>query len=220
MFFLELLLLPILIFILLSVILLPFKFAFFSLLNLIYVPVQLFKIATNKQLRVNHALEHATINVLEKEFGYVGLTGYAKESGFFIQGRVQPIHLEKAALMGLKKLRNGETHLVVHKRCGTSILAANFMAAAIFIVLLWQTGMISFFNIILAVLIAQLSGPMLGRILQESITTSTDVRNIDIVGLDYQADKAFSFLGVAFKTPPAEFFVKTKRASEVEVIKL
>ncbi|OWZ83422.1 DUF6391 domain-containing protein [Natranaerobius trueperi] len=218
MFLFELLLLPIIIFIILSILILPFQFAFHSIINIITVPAQFIKIASNKKLRINHALEHSTINVLEKKYGYRGLAGYAKENGFVIRGKVHPTHLENAAIIGLDKLNQGYNELAIHKRCGTSMLAANFTSAVIFILLLWQTGMFSIFNIFVAILLSQFVGPTTGKILQKFITTSTDVSYIDITGIDYNANNIVGILGFNFKTAPNEFFVRTHRINEIEIM--
>lgn len=206
MFLIDLLLLPILLFLFFSILILPFQFAFYSLINIITIPGQLIKIAINKKLRQNHALEHSTINVLEREFGYRKLAGYATEQGFFIQGKVHPAHLENAAIIGLQRLQRGENHLAIHNRCGTSMLAANFVAAVIFIVLLWQTGMFNFFNIIVAIILSQFVGPLAGRILQRFITTSAQVKDMDIIGVEYNSRNFIGIFGMSFPQTPNKIF--------------
>ncbi|RQD77817.1 MAG: hypothetical protein D5R97_01510 [Candidatus Syntrophonatronum acetioxidans] len=206
---------PIIIFLIISLIILPFHFTFYSLLNIITVPFQLIKIAFNKVLRANHALEHATINVLEGKYGYQGLAGLANEKGFVIQGAVDPHHLEMAAVEGLRRLQKGEYWMAIHDRCGTSILAANFVAAVIFLILLWQTGMFTLLNVILAVVFAQVIGPVAGKIFQKFITTSIKVQNLQIVGVEYQTRAALGIFGFPVTLRPREFFVRTRRVPQV-----
>ncbi len=205
----------VIIFLLISLIILPFHFTFYSLLNIISAPFQLIKIAFNKVLRANHALEHATINVLERKYGYQGLAGLANEKGFVIQGAVDPYHLEKAALEGLDRLRRGEYWMAIHDRCGTSILAANFMASVIFLILLWQTGMFTLLNVLVAVFLAQIIGPVTGKLFQKFITTSLEVQNLQIMGVKYKPRAALGILGLPVPLKPREFFVQTRRASRV-----
>lgn len=213
----ALLLWPIVIFLVISLILLPFHFTFYSLINIITVPVQLIKIAFNKGLRANHALEHATINVLEEKFGYRGLAGLANEDGFIIQGAVDPRHLEMAAQEGLHRLQRGEHRMAIHDRCGTSILAANFISAVIFLILLWQTGMFNLVNVLLAVILAQFIGPAAGKLFQKFITTSPQVQNIGIVGVEYKTRVALGILGLPVSLKPTEFFIRTRRSSRVRL---
>ncbi len=206
---------PLVLVILISVILLPFHFTIYSLINIVTVPFQLIKIAFNKELRGNHALEHATINVLEEKFGYQGLAGMANENGFIIQGMVDPLHLEMAAAAGLRRLQQREDSLVIHDRCGTSILAANFVTSVIFLLLLLQTGMFNLINVLLAIFLAQIIGPIVGKIIQRYLTTSTQVDDFQIVGVEYKAKVGMGFLGLPISLKPTEFFVRTRRAHHV-----
>lgn len=221
-FILLLILWPIIFFILISLILLPFHFTIYSLFNIITIPFQLIKIAFNKNLRNNHALEHATINILESKFGYHRLAGFAREDGFVVQGRINPYHLQEAASLGLQLLKKGNHNLAVHNNCGTSMLGANFTAAIIFLLLLWVTGTLSILNIILAIIAAHLLGPKTGKILQKFLTTSTKVDDMVISGINYR--KPHSIGAIKFNFPglystPAEFFVKTERTSSIEIIR-
>jgi cell shape-determining protein MreC len=68
-------LLPVLLFLFISLLFLPFRFAIYSLLNIFTIPVLLVKIVINPKLRANHALEHATINVMEENFAYFSKDG-------------------------------------------------------------------------------------------------------------------------------------------------
>ncbi len=206
---------PLLLVILIGIILLPFHFTVYSLINIITVPFQLIKIAFNKELRGNHALEHATINVLEEKYGYRGLAGMANENGFIIQGNVNPLHLETAAIAGLRRLQQREESLVIHDRCGTSILAANFVTSVIFLLLLLQTGAFNVINVLFAILLAQIIGPVAGKIVQRYLTTSARVDDFQIVGVEYKARVGTGFVGLPINLKPTEFFVRTRRAKRV-----
>ncbi|MCG0275493.1 MAG: DUF6391 domain-containing protein, partial [Thermosediminibacteraceae bacterium] len=62
-------------------------FVFQSLFNIVTIPGQLLKIATDKRVRKNHSLEHATINVLEERYGRtLRIGGLAYSDGFSISG--------------------------------------------------------------------------------------------------------------------------------------
>ena len=66
-------LIPVFAFFALLVLLLPFQFTVNSLFHIFTIPGQIYKIAANKVLRMNHALEHATVNILERKYGYKNL---------------------------------------------------------------------------------------------------------------------------------------------------
>ncbi len=197
------LLIPFGTFFLLLLLLLPFKFTLDSLINLFSVPSQIYHIATNPVLRKNHALEHATVNILEQEYGYQGLAGYAEDSGFYIIGAVNIWTVEEAARRGLALLNQGFSKLAIHTRCGTSITAANFISAVIFLFLLFYTGNFSIFNMLIAIVMANLAGPLLGQLLQRYFTTSSNVREMEIVSAGYTERK--------FWNSPVKVFVKTER---------
>lgn len=159
-----------------------FKFTVNALIALIYAPAQLFKIATNKRLRQNHALEHATINVIEEVYGPQNLSGLARENGFFILGSVSPRLVEKAAYVALERLKGGAKDLVVHRRCGSSLVIANFVAAITFLLLLLFTGYFTLIHILIALLASNLLGPAIGRLGQIYFTTSSKVDALTIIG--------------------------------------
>ena len=46
---------------------------------------------------MNHALEHATVNILESRYGYKNLAGYAEDNGFYIIGANNIFQVEQAA---------------------------------------------------------------------------------------------------------------------------
>ncbi len=213
MFFFLIIVLMLGFFILLGLIFLPFQFALYSVINMITIPFQLVKIALNKKLRINHALEHATINVIESQFGCLNLSGLGKENGFLIQGPVDPGLVEEAARVGLLRLRRGEHGLAIHRRCGTSMLAANLVASVLFIYILWNAGYFGILYVLLAILAAQFFGPPLGRVIQKYITTSTEVGSMEIIGIEREIPQAV--WGGFFAPPPGRYFVRTRDRSSL-----
>ncbi|MGI5823694.1 MAG: DUF6391 domain-containing protein [Dethiobacteria bacterium] len=199
---------PVVLFIILNLFFLPFQFALYSLFNIVTIPFQLVKIAFNRRLRANHALEHATINVIEEHFGSMNLAGLGQENGFIIQGPLDPHTVEKAARIGLMRLQRGERDLAIHHRCGTSMLAANLVSSVLIIFLLWKIGYFGIFYILLALVVAQFLGPHLGRFFQKYITTSTNVAGFEIVGVE-TSSVSQGFLG--FGPLVRRYFVRTRQ---------
>ena len=152
------LLIPFFAFFALLVLLLPFQFTVNSLFHIFTIPGQIYKIATNRVLRMNHALEHATVNILERKYGYKNLAGYAENNGFYIIGATNIFHVEQAAREGLALLKRGEKELAIHRKCGTSISMVNFISSLVFIFLILVTGNFSIVNMLLAILLANLLG--------------------------------------------------------------
>jgi len=203
-----LLLFPLFVWLGLNLLLLPLHFTVQSIFSLIVIPQEIYRIATNKRLRVNHALEHATINVIEEHLGVRGrLAGLAYPDGFLIRGVDDPYLLAEAARVGLERLRRGEYHLAIHDRCGTSLAAANWLFSVLFLLVLFGAGYFSFTAILLALVAAQLLGPWLGRWLQRTLTTSVDVAGVEILGVT--AQRRQTLISWVFGFEPGLYFVRT-----------
>ena len=65
--------------------------------------------------RRNHALEHATLNVLTQRNRQIGLVGRSTPGGFHIYGNVSTEALRDAAAEALARLQDGEVDLAA--RC-------------------------------------------------------------------------------------------------------
>ena len=204
------LLLPLSLVIILVLLFIPFKFTIDSLLTLLVAPQQIFKIATNSALRRNHALEHATINVLEETYTGQQLSGLAQENGFVIYGNLNPALVKQAAQEGLTRLQNGEQELVVHDRCGSSLIVGNILAAIIFLALLLQTGNLTILYVLVALLFSRLLRPLVGRYVQQLLTTSAEVEGMIIKGLRYNHN-IDNLLGFRLSAKPQKLFVETDK---------
>src|ERR671917_1287816 len=113
--------------------LLPILFSLQAVGSLFVYPKQLRAIFGNRILRRNHALEHATIVVMmEREPGRK-LNGFSTDEGFFVQGVRSLEEVESAAREAIRRLRAGEKKLAIHRNCGTTIVAANLLAAVFFL---------------------------------------------------------------------------------------
>lgn len=204
------LLIPIGFLMMLLILFIPFKFTFDSLIILLTAPEQIIKIAVNPKLRRNHALEHATINVLEESYGHQQLSGLAREDGFLIQGIINPVVLQQAAQEGLQRLKAGEQGLVIHDRCGTSLMVGNLLSALIFFGLLLSTGHFTILYVLVAVVCSRLLGPIVGRYTQKFLTTSADVEGMVIEEIRSET-KFNNLFGLSISNKPQKLFVKTDR---------
>lgn len=199
---------PLFFFFIIALIFLPYGFTFYSLLNLITVPKQIWRIAKSQNIRRNHAIEHATINVLEQWAGYqLNISGLSVEDGFYIAGIQNPELVEEAALHGLNLLKQGHCHLAIHRRCGTDIAITNFITALIFLILLFSTGIMSILNIVIALLLSNLISPYLGEYIQKYFTTSCEVRSMRIISLEYELDHREA--SILIRHFPRAYFIRT-----------
>ncbi|MFL7810465.1 MAG: DUF6391 domain-containing protein [Anaerolineae bacterium] len=141
-------------------------------------------------IRENHAVEHATMHVLGGRYPHAHLAGRSTASGFYIYGDIDTQDLANAASEGLIRLQQGEEHLAVHPRCGTNLVVTSLMAGgAAFMAS--ASGRprsridrlpLALAGATLAALVAQ---PLAHRI-QEDVTTSPDVEDAYIAGVERQ----------------------------------
>ncbi len=191
---------------------LPLKLMVNSLYDLVHVPSQIVAIAFNRRLRMNHALEHATINVLQSRYGAAGLAGYARENGFLISGWHDPRSLEIAAREALMRLSLGERHLAVHNKCGTSRAVGNFFFAVLFLTVLLVGGHLDLLTIMAAGVALFVISPVVGMFIQRTLTTHPRVKELAIEGVApvYSQAAPTSFFGLAlFPRAPEAYFVST-----------
>lgn len=137
-------------------------------------------------IRSNHALEHATLHVLQEQGINSQLGGISDMSGFWIYGDVSTDIIFAAAQEALTRLIDGENELAVHPNCGTNIAVGSLAAGSLaWMSMLGTRGRFGrrLRRLPLAVLLAlvgyQLARP-LGPKLQKQITTNADLEGLEI----------------------------------------
>ena len=163
--------------------LLPILYSLQAVGSLFVYPRQLKNMFGNRILRRNHALEHATIAVMmEREPGRK-FNGFSTDEGFFVQGVRSTGEVDSAAREALRRLRTGEKKLAVHRNCGTTIVAANLLAAVFFLSALgvglyldWDVYLLILGGVILSL---GLRVP-LSLFLQRFVTTDADLSNAEV----------------------------------------
>ncbi len=171
-------------FVVMFLFLLPILFSLQAVGSLFVYPRQLGAILGNKMLRRNHALEHATIVVMmEREPGRK-LNGFSTDDGFFVQGVRSIAEVESAAREALRRLRDGEKGLAIHRNCGTTIVAANLLAAVFFLGALGLGfvlgGQWLYLMIVGGVVLAFVLRVPLSLLLQRFVTTDADLTNVEV----------------------------------------
>jgi membrane protein implicated in regulation of membrane protease activity len=165
--------------------LLPILFSLQAVGSLFVYPRQLKAVFGNRILRRNHALEHGTIAVMmEREPGRK-LNGFSTDDGFFIQGVRSLAEVESAAREAISRLQNGEKGLAVHRNCGTTIVAANLLAAIFFLValglgILYLGSNYLYLLILGSVVLAFVLRVPLSLLLQRFVTTDADLKNAEV----------------------------------------
>jgi len=137
-------------------------------------------------IRRNHALEHATINVLSERCTDLRLIGRSDWAGFTLYGPINTDEVKAAVSIALQRLRVGEGQLAVHPRCGTNVATGAVL-----------TGLASYaamrnkrrsrleraLQLVLGLGAALALAQPLGAKLQERITTSLDVAGLRVAAI-------------------------------------
>jgi len=151
------------------------------------------------KIRRNHGLEHATVHVLTRRLGRMSLVGRSDWNGFFLYGPIDTAEVRAAAEEALQRLRQGESELAVHPRCGTGIAVAGLLTALAAFLAIGLDGGNSAKRFrwgaipaaILAATGAVILAQPLGLWLQEEYTTSGDPGNLEIKSITLQPNSRF-----------------------------
>ncbi len=74
-----------------------------------------------EQLRQNHALEHATIAILQEHDPGVRVIARSTNRGFKLYGTARQDQVREAVNEAMTRLRSGELSLAIAPRCGTTV---------------------------------------------------------------------------------------------------
>ena len=140
------------------------------------------------ETRRNHALEHATLQVLRQKYPSQPLGGHSNPTGFFIMGDVELADLADSVTEARKRLLDGEHQLAIHPGCGTNLVASGLLAGSVawfgmkgnaaWHKKLWRIIFIA----PLTVAVWGLSKP-LGPWLQDKVTVEPRLGNLSIVSV-------------------------------------
>jgi hypothetical protein len=138
--------------------------------------------------RRNHALEHATLHVIESKFPSLHLAGHSNPSGFFVFANVSRDELSSAITQAMSRLRAGERNLAIHAGCGTNMATSLVMSSLLaFLPVSGRKSTLSRvlmlpIGVIFALLGYALSQPM-GPWLQAKVTTEADMGDLRVVDI-------------------------------------
>ena len=135
-------------------------------------------------VKQNHALEHATIVLLSRQFPEVRLAGISFAAGFFVFGEVPGEAILPAAAEALNLLRTTSPEMAIHERCGTNLAVTGILTgtAALAIARL-RRPYNSLSNVIMATTAALILSRPLGLTAQRYVTTQTPNASMIITGI-------------------------------------
>ena len=133
--------------------------------------------------RRHHGIEHATIHILSDRDPSLALYGRSDPRGFLVYGEVATETFRAAVESALQRLQQGERSLAVHPNCGTNLATDGILAGLAAVASsagrgrsLWERLPAAIIGATFALYFAR----PLGLLVQERITTSSDVAGVQI----------------------------------------
>ena len=139
------------------------------------------------RVRRNHALEHATLQIMARKRPTLMAAGYSDTNGFWVIGQVSTEELEEAVKEASARLRAGERQLAIHPNCGTNFVAAGVVAGSL--AWLGMLGHPGGFRrnlerlplLVTLVTVGIIVAQPLGPILQSRFTVNADIGELKVV---------------------------------------
>ncbi len=138
-------------------------------------------------IRRNHALEHATLNILAARNPHRSLAGYSDSGGFWLAGAVPTEEVKAAVNQAIVRLQAGEVGLAVHAGCGTNFVAAGLAGGtAAWLATLgggatWKKKLERWPLVVALVTLALIFTQPLGPWLQARVTTRADIGDLRVI---------------------------------------
>lgn len=154
---------------------------------LLRAPKQFFWLLFSRRLRQNHALEHATINVIEQRYRTRGVVGMPDMNGFHLRGRVSPDTVVSATQEAFRRLKRGEADLAWNRRCPTSLVGTQILLAVLFLVIMlaiWREFTAP--PVLIALLGGALLGPPVSPFLQRWLLVDPDPGSLQFRDVEVQ----------------------------------
>lgn len=144
------------------------------------------------RIRRNHALEHATLQVLANRKKYPLMAGYSDWRGFWVIGDIQTEDLLSAAEEALKRLNAGESSLAIHPHCGTNYAISGLLAGSAAWAAMagagmgWKKKLDRFPLVVTVVTLVLILAQPLGPMAQKKITTCPTPDTLKISSIQFQ----------------------------------
>lgn len=136
--------------------------------------------------RRNHALEHATMQILAAKKPGVRMAGRSTPDGFWVLGNLEIEALQQAVEEAARRLRAGERKLAIHPYCGTNFALSGLVGGSVaWLSMLGAGGRRSkldrFPLVVTLVTMALIMTAPYGPKVQEKITTDANLGDLQVV---------------------------------------
>lgn len=137
------------------------------------------------RVRRNHGLEHGTVHMLNRR--NYRLSGRSGVGGFDLYGDIPTAQIEWAVNEALTRFRRGESQWAVHPNCGTNLVTSGLLttlvAAAGFSGIRRDRAWHRFPLVMVAMMATSLYAMPMGLALQQHVTTTGDMGDLDVVDI-------------------------------------
>jgi hypothetical protein len=138
------------------------------------------------RIRRNHALEHATLQILSKKHSKLSVAGYSDTRGFLIVGNVSTDQLRDGVNEALRRLQAGEEDLAIHPNCGTNFAATGLVTGTLAWLAMvgaqgrFQKRLERWPVVVILVTLSMIMAQPLGPLLQAKFTTDADIGELQV----------------------------------------
>ena len=140
-----------------------------------------------RRVQRNHALEHATINLLSRRYPMAQIMGFSGPTGFTLYSTLTADEVIPVVRQALVDLKSGEVDLAIHEHCGTNLVMTALLTTLATILALgglrksrWTDVVERFPQAVLLNVVAVLASKPLGRWFQEHMTTNAGMEGVTI----------------------------------------
>jgi hypothetical protein len=142
-----------------------------------------------ERVRRNHALEHATLHVLNRSHPETLLIGRSDRKGFLLYGDVPIEAVGQAVLSAVRRLRAGESQLAIHPNCGTNLVSAAVLTSlATVLALNGARGARQRAERLPLAVLASLAALLLarpaGQLAQRRLTTQPEIGGLQVLSIE------------------------------------
>jgi hypothetical protein len=139
------------------------------------------------RIRQNHAIEHATMHILARRNSQLHLLAHSDWTGFTIYGEVNTEAVIEAVTEGVLRLRQGESNLAIHPRCGTNLAVPIGISGGLLLTAMSMPKEWRFTRFALALLagIAFATRKPLSLAVQRHVTTTSNVHNVRVRAIQH-----------------------------------
>ncbi len=146
-------------------------------------------------VRKNHGLEHATVSLLLERGTAAPIGGYSIPGGFVVWARAAPDTVANAAMDALELLEDGHSDLAVSAHCGTNIVVTALLGGITAYLAGRGRGLAPVIRgAFLGLVVAKALGPPLGKLVQRTLTVSSEPAGMSIRSVRVLKQTPFSIV--------------------------